>query len=206
MDIEIAQSIAQYFEYNSFVTLSMFFISLIVLILNYLTKGKTNEYFFSTERASLLNPLTYIRLFTHVLGHADWSHFANNYMKILILGPLIEEKYGSLNFLIMILITAFVTGVVNYIKGDTRLKGASNISFMLIVLSAFVNMTNNKIPLTLVLIIFFYIIDEIVNVKKDDSIAHYGHITGAICGGVFGYLCLNQNMIEILMNIKNQFF
>ena len=206
MDVEIAQNIAQYFEYNSYVTLSMFFISLIILILNSITKGKLNDCLFSTERASLLNPITYIRLFTHILGHADWSHFSNNYMKILILGPLIEEKYGSMNFLIMVLITAFVTGVVNYIKGDTRLKGASNICFMLIVLSAFVNITNNKIPLTLVLIILFYIIDEIMNVKKDDSIAHYGHLTGAICGGIFGYLCIDQNMVEILMNIKNHFF
>lgn len=206
MDVEIVQNLSQYFDYNAYVTLSMFFISLIVLILNYITKGKANEHLFSTERSSLLNPITFVRFFTHILGHADWSHFSSNYMKILILGPLIEEKYGSLNFLIMILITALVTGIVNYIKGDTRLKGASNISFMLTVLSAFVNMTNNKIPLTLVLIIIFYIIDEIVNLKKDDNIAHYGHLTGAICGGVFGYLCLNQNMVDILMSIKNQFF
>lgn len=199
-------NLMDYLDYNAYVTLTMFFISFIVLIINYITKDKANRYLFSTERASLLNPLTYIRLFTHILGHRDWSHFSNNYLKILLLGPLIEEKYGSVNFLIMILITAFVTGIVNFIKGDTRLKGASNISFMLIVLSAFVNMTNNKIPLTLILIILFYIIDEIINIKKDDDIAHYGHVTGAICGGIFGYLCINQQMVELLMNIKNQFF
>lgn len=195
-------NVFDYIDYNACVTLSMFFISLAVLFLNYITKGNANKYLFSTEKASLLNPITYIRLFTHVLGHENWKHFSNNYLKILLLGPLIEEKYGSINFLIMILITAFVTGIVNYIKGDTRLKGASNISFMLIVLSAFVNMTENKIPLTLVLIIVFYIVDEIINIKKDDDIAHYGHITGAICGGLFGFLCTNYDLFQTIINIK----
>ena len=197
--------IINYFNYNSYVTLTMFFVSLVALAIDYITKGNAVKYVFSTERASLLNPLTYIRFFTHILGHRDWQHFSNNYLKILLLGPLIEEKYGSLNFLIMILITAFVTGIVNYIKGNSRLKGASNISFMLIVLSAFVNMTENKIPLTLVLIILFYIIDEVKNIRKKDNIAHYGHITGAICGAVFGFLCINQSVVEILMSIKERF-
>ena len=202
MQIELTD----YFQYNATVTLTMFFISFIVLILNYITKGKANKYLFSTERASLLNPLTYIRFFTHILGHADWSHFSSNYLKILLLGPLIEEKYGSINFLIMILITALITGLVNFIKGNTRLVGASNIGFMLIVLSAFVNMVQNKIPLTLVLIIIFYVVDEIKDLRKKDDVAHYGHLTGAICGGIFGFLCINQNLQDVFLNIKSQIF
>ncbi len=169
-------NIMDYFQYNAVVTLTMFFISLGVLLLDKITKGKSTRRVFSTERASLLNPLTYIRLFTHILGHADWSHLSNNYLKILLLGPLIEEKYGSVNLLIMILITAFVVGIFNFIKGKEWLKGASCISFMLTVLSAFVNITENKIPITLVLIIIFYIIDEIKDLRKKDNIAHDSHL------------------------------
>ena len=169
-------NIMDYFEYNAVVTLTMFFISLVVLLLDKITKGKANRKIFSTERASLLNPLTYIRFFTHILGHSDWEHLSNNYLKILLLGPLIEEKYGSINYLIMILLTAFVVAVYNFIKGKEWLKGASCISFMLTVLSAFVNITENKIPITLVLIILFYIIDEIKKLKKDDNIAHDSHL------------------------------
>ena len=169
-------NLMDYFQYNACVTLTMFFISLIVLILDKITKGKSTRQFFSTERASLLNPLTYIKFFTHILGHADWQHLSNNYLKILLLGPLIEEKYGSLNYLIMILITAFLVALINFIKGTSWLKGASCISFMLIVLSAFVNITNNKIPLTLVLIILFYIIDELKDLRKNDNIAHDSHL------------------------------
>jgi membrane associated rhomboid family serine protease len=193
--------VLNYFDYNSYVTLTMFFISLIVLILGYITRGKSTEYLFSTSRGSLLKPRTYIRLFTHILGHSNWSHFRNNYLIILLLGPMIEEKYGWLNYLIMILITSFITGIVNFIKGSTSLRGASNISFMLIVLSAFVNVTSNKIPLTLVLVSIFYIVDEVKDIGKKDSVAHYGHITGAICGLVFGFLCLNDNLINAILNI-----
>lgn len=190
-----------YFEYNSYVTLTLFFISFIIMILGYLTRGRIINHLFSTERASLLNPSTYIRLFIHVLGHSDWRHFRNNYLIILLLGPMIEEKYGWLNYLIMILITSFITGIVNFIRGNTNLKGASNIVFMLIVLSGFVNVTSNKIPLTLVLITLFYLIDEIKDIGKNDQVAHYGHITGAICGLVFGFLCLKGSLIDIISNV-----
>ena len=114
---------------------------------------------------------------------------------------MIEEKYGWLNYLVMILITSFITGIVNYIRGNINLKGASNIVFMLIVLSGFVNVTSNRIPLTLVLITLFYLIDEIKDIGKKDQVAHYGHITGAICGLVFGFICLKGNLIDIIINV-----
>ena len=108
--------IMRYFEYNAPVTLTLFVLSLIVLILGGLTGGKSN-YLFSSERASLLNPLTWVKFFTNILGHKDYYHFSNNFLKILLLGPMIEEKYGSINLLIMILITAFVTAIINFIIG-----------------------------------------------------------------------------------------
>ena len=180
--------VLNYFDYNSYVTLTMFFISLFVLILGCVTGGKSTDYLFSTERASLLKIRTYIRFFTHILGHSNWNHFSSNYLMILLLGPMIEEKYGWINYLAMILITSFTTAIINFIRGNTRLNGASNIVFMLIVLSAFVNVTSNKIPLTLVLVTLFYIIDELKSIWAKDNIAHYGHVIGAICGFVFGFL------------------
>ena len=101
----------------------------------------------------------------------------------------------------MILITAFVVGVVNFIKGKTWLKGASSISFMLIVLSAFVNMTDKKIPLTLILIILFYIIEEIRDLRKNDDIAHDSHLVGGICGGVFGFICINESILNTVLDL-----
>ena len=178
-----------YFQYNSILILSFFFVSFAVLILKYITFGKSNDILFSSHRTSLLNPLTYIRLFTHALGHSDWKHFSNNFLYILLIGPMAEEKYGTINLLIMFLITAGVTGILNSIVGKKRILGASGIVFMLIVLSSFVNIQSGKIPITLILICIFYIVNEILDgILKKDKVSHFGHLVGAICGAVFGFI------------------
>ena len=51
---------------------------------------------FATYHSSLTNPMTYIRFFTHIFGHANLNHFLGNASFILLLGPMLEEKYGSL--------------------------------------------------------------------------------------------------------------
>ena len=181
-------NIFNYLEYNSLIILSFFFISLISLILNILTKGKSNDLFFSTYRSSLLNPLTYLRLVTHIFGHANWGHFTHNFLYILLIGPMIEEKYGSLNLLIMILITATVIGLFNSIFTRNKILGASGITFLLIVLSSFVNFSTNKIPLTFILIVLFYVVDEIRLLSAKDSVSHGSHFLGALCGFIFSYI------------------
>ena len=101
--------------FNSPVTLCFVFISLAVIILNYVTRGGSNALLFSVWHSSLLSPLTYLRMFTHVLGHSGWDHYIGNMAYILLLGPMLEEKYGSKKILAVILITAFVTGLFNFI-------------------------------------------------------------------------------------------
>lgn len=178
-----------YFQYNSILILTYFFLSVGTLILKYITLGQSNILLFSSYRSSIFNPLTYIRLFTHVLGHENWRHLSNNFVYILLIGPMLEEKYGTYNLLIMILITAFVIGIINSIFGNKRILGASGIVYMFIVMSSFVNIEAGKIPITLVLIFIFYIANEIIDgLFKEDNISHLGHIIGAICGCVLGYL------------------
>ena len=180
--------VINYLSYNSVIILSFFFISLFALILNYLTKGKSNILLFSSYRSSIFNPLTYLRLITHIFGHASWNHFMNNFLYILLIGPMIEEKYGSINLIIMILSTAVITGILNTLFSKKRILGASGIVFMLIILSSFVNITTGKIPVTLIIICIFYVVNEIISgIFKKDDISHIGHLIGAVCGFVFGF-------------------
>ena len=135
----------------------------------------------------MLNPLTYFRMVGHVFGHSDWTHFMNNFMIILLVGPMIEEKYGSINLLIRMGITAVVTAIVNMIISKEGILGASGIAFMLIILSSLVNIENGKIPITLILICLFYIVNEIITgITKKDNVSHLSHIIGAVCGGILG--------------------
>lgn len=178
-------------NYNSPVILTYTFISLAVLIAGYLTGGKSTEYAFMIYRTSVIDSMFYFRLIGHVFGHADISHFAGNFMLILLAGPMLEEKYGSKRIMLMILFTAVFTGILNTaLFPNIALYGASGIAFMFIILSPFVNVKNNSgIPVTVILVAIFYLGSEIVDgVFNKDNISQFCHVIGGICGGVFGYL------------------
>lgn len=176
-----------YLQYNSKVILTFFFISLIILFINKITNKKSNLKLFSSSRGPIFNPITYLRMFTHILGHDNWHHFRNNFLYILLIGPMVEEKYGSILLLKMILITALLTALINIIIGNKKILGSSGISFMLIILSSLANIETGKIPITLILIFFFYIATEIIDgILKKDNISHLSHIIGAITGVIFG--------------------
>ncbi len=177
-----------YFSYNSVVILSYFLICLLVLLLNHFTKGKVNQ-FFVMRKGSILNPMNYIRLLTSGLCHKDWNHFRNNFITILLIGPMLEEKYGSIPLLQMLALTTIISSAVHLVFYKNGAVGASDNVFMLIVLCSIVNITDGKIPITLVLIFFFYVADEIIKQfsKKEDHVAHDSHIVGAILGFVYGY-------------------
>lgn len=175
-------------DYNSPVVLSFAFISFIVLLLGFVTKGWTNHLFFSVYRSSLADLFGYVRLFGHVLGHANLSHYINNMMMLLLVGPMLEEKYGSKLLLEMILITAFITGLINnMLFPHTALLGASGIVFMMIVLSSVTSVKEGTIPLTLIVVVILYLGDQILaGVLSQDNISQLTHIIGGVCGGFFG--------------------
>ena len=95
-------------QYNAPVTLTFALVSLAALLLGKLTNGWTDTYLFSVWHSSLSDILTYPRFFLHVLGHVDYDHYIGNMMMILVVGPGLEEKYGSRNLLSAIVITALV--------------------------------------------------------------------------------------------------
>ena len=99
-------------QYNSPVILTFFLLSLGALFLGQYTGGWTTTHLFSVYRSSLKDPLFYIRLFGHVLGHGSWDHFLNNMLLLLVVGPPMEEKYGSLPLLKGILLTALISGIL----------------------------------------------------------------------------------------------
>ena len=178
-------------SYNSPVMLSFTILAFIVTIVGIATGGTATSLLFSTYRSSLLNPLYYVRLFTHILGHAGLSHYFGNFMYILLIGPMLEEKYGSKKLLYMILFTAGITGIINSIFfPNVMLCGASGIVFMLILLSSFAGAKEKEgIPLTVILVAVLYLGNEILNgIFSNDDISQLAHLIGGACGGIFGYL------------------
>lgn len=175
------------FSYNSPVILTFSLLSLAVLLLASVTDGRSNTLLFSVYRFRLTDLPGYLRLFLHVLGHSGYDHLASNICMILVVGPMVEEKYGSRNMLIAITGTAFVTGIVHIITSSAVMLGASGIVFMLILMASITNFRGGYIPLTLVAVAVIYIGSEFASgVRLDDNIAHMVHIVGGMMGIVWG--------------------
>ncbi len=150
-------------------------------------------YPFGTAMMDLYNPLTYFRLFSHALGHAGWEHLVGNFTFILLLGPILEEKYGSKMTITMIFITAFSTGLLNAFFFQSGLLGASGIVFMMILLVSFTNAKRGTIPLTFILIALLFLGKEVYSaVFVNNQTSEFAHIIGGLFGGFFGYMMHNM--------------
>ena len=183
-------------SFNSPVILTFTLLCFAALVLSWITNGNTNLLLFSVYRSSLLNPLTYVRFVGHVLGHANWEHFLGNMMLLLVVGPLLEEKYGSSNILFVILTTALVTGLINFIFfPHVQLLGASGVVFAFILLSPFTGVKEGTIPITLILVALMYIGQQVYDgLFIQDNVANLTHIIGGVIGALLGFIMHKNKM------------
>ena len=174
---------------NAPVILSFAGICLVVYVLDILTAGVSTSQFFCVYRSSFANPMTYIRCITHVFGHANLEHLMSNMLLFLVLGAGLEEKYGGKNIALMMLLTAFFSGLANILFfPDVATLGASGIVFAMILLSSITETEEGKIPLTFLLVAALYIGREIYDgIFAADNVSQFSHIIGGIMGSLFGF-------------------
>jgi membrane associated rhomboid family serine protease len=111
----------------------------------------------------------------------------NNFSLILLIGPMLEESYGSRSLLFMIIITALVTGVLNVLFFTSSLMGASGVVFMMILLASFTNFNKGEIPLTFILVLVLYLGSQLLDSFRNDNISQFAHVVGGFCGSLFGF-------------------
>lgn len=175
--------------FNSPIVLGFVITCFVVMVINFLSFGKSTPLLFTTYHSPLNEPLTYVRLFTHVLGHGNWEHYVGNMMYILLLGPMLEEKYGSKRILQVIIVTALVTGLINYLVfWKVALCGASGVCFAFILLSSFTSFKEGELPLTVILVAGIFLGQQVYDgIMIKDNISNMAHIFGGIVGGVIGF-------------------
>jgi GlpG protein len=175
---------------NSPVVIGMVTICFVVMLINYITGGKAVEYVFMTFRSPISSPMTWIRSITHVFGHSGWDHLIGNMSYILLIGPLLEEKYGSKVMIEVILITAIITSILNgLLFPNIGLCGASGVVFAFILLSSFTGFKEGEIPLTFIMVAVFFLGQQVYEgIVVDDNISNSAHIIGGIVGGFCGYI------------------
>lgn len=179
-------------SYNSPVILTYSLICLIVLSICQILPDNFSNLFVLRGGFNWSSIEDYFGLFSYVFGHKTWDHFLGNISFILLIGPVLEEKYGSRQMVGLIFLTAIISALVNVAFFGNNIIGASGIVFMMILLSSFTGMHEGEIPLTFILIFIIYIGKEIMASFHDDHISQYAHIIGGICGGFFGFY-LNKN-------------
>jgi membrane associated rhomboid family serine protease len=177
-------------KYNAPTVLSFALLCALVLLLSQtIFRGLASNWFMVPGRGRF-NPgsvRNWICIITHIAGHASWSHLINNFSLILLIGPMLEESYGSQSLLFMIIITALVTGVLNVLFFTSSLMGASGVVFMMILLASFTNFTKGEIPLTFILVLVLYLGSQLLDSFRNDNISQFAHVVGGFCGSLFGF-------------------
>ncbi|MCL2248766.1 MAG: rhomboid family intramembrane serine protease [Oscillospiraceae bacterium] len=176
-------------DFNAPVILWLTVIALAVVVVDFFTGGLMIS-LFASRRTSWVDPMQYLRLFTHIFVHGDLAHYVGNFMMILAIGPMVEEKYGSRNLVWFIAITTFITGLANILLFPAvATVGASGIVFMLILLASFTNIRQGRLPITVPLVAVLYLGNEILTgIFTVDNISQLSHIIGGLCGAVAGGL------------------
>lgn len=173
---------------NAPVTITFSLVCFIMTILGMITGGAINILFGTSS---------IIGIICHVFVHGGgWEHMTGNVMMLLILGPLLEEKYGSRRLIQMIFINAVTTGILlHFFMPSVSVTGASGIVFMMVLLASFTgNTANGMIPITAILVGVLYLGQEIWDMLFTiDSISHGAHILGGITGTVFGFVINKKN-------------
>ncbi len=178
-------------KYNAPVVLTFSLICLAVLLLAvFFGTSFVQSGFAVPGRASFSarDPFDWLRIFIHPFGHAGWDHLLGNLSIILLVGPMLEEKHGGKALLLMMVITALVTGLLNVLLFNTGLMGASGVAFMMILLSSFVNRSSGDIPLSFLLVAAIFLGKELFQIGTTAYVSQFAHLIGGTMGAVFGFV------------------
>lgn len=175
-------------SYNAPVVLTFSLLCGLVLLINLLTNNALQPVVALHPHFDVGNPLHYLTLFTCAIGHESPAHLLNNMAFFLLLGPILEEKYGSKKLLLFMAVTALATSLLQLLLFNSGLWGASGLVFMFIMLASMVNVRSGELPLSFVLVATLFLGKELYQSFADDQISQFAHILGGICGSIFGWI------------------
>lgn len=172
--------------FNAPVTLSFFFLA---------SLGMVGVIFFPMQVLPVMAARGPLELsVAYVLGvciypfaHADWLHFVSNFSIILLIGPVLEEKYSSRFLFFSLALTSIAIGVIHTLLFDDGIIGASGLVFFAIMLVSMTNFKKGEIPMSLILVALLYLGKEVAGLFEEDQVSQFGHILGGVCGTLVGY-------------------
>lgn len=133
------------------------------------------------------NPLWYPSLIGYTMGHVSINHLVGNISLFLLLGHIIEKRYGSRKMFFMLTSTGAITALIHIALFDHKLIGASGLVFMMIVLSSLIDIRAKEVPISFIMIVLLFIGKEVVESFESDAVSQFAHIFGGVMGAFFGY-------------------
>lgn len=176
-------------RYNAPVVLTFSLFAIAILLLSSTLMPRLNYQYFATGGSMHWGSIAdWFRLFSHILGHSSWAQLTSHLAFVLLLGPLLEARYGSGRMLVLLLVTALAAGLINLLLFKAGLMGASGIVFMLILLAAMVDIRAGNLPLTFVLLAIIFLGHEIMLTFRDNDLAQMAQLLGGGVGAGVGLL------------------
>lgn len=183
-------------SYDAPVTLTFSLISLLVFIIfQVILKSKNGIITIGAPTMSggespfvFANPLCYFRMIIHVFSAETFAVLISNLMILLLLGPVLEEYYGSVIVGIMMIVSALLSGVLNACFCKHSATGSESIVFMLILLNGFISVNKKKIPLASVFVLILFIVGQCKNGVSDGLIIMITNIAGGLCGSLLAFM------------------
>jgi len=169
-------------HYNAPFTLTLGLACVLASVALMLTGGRAAN-LFSVWGGSWLEPLFYVRPFLHILGHGSLEHLFYNLTLLLLLGPLLEEKYGWPRLALLTVATALITALPMLFLLPGQLMGASGVIFAMIILSSYTRSQKGTLPLTFLLVCLVFLGQEIYRgFTQSDQVAQFAHLLGGLVG------------------------
>ena len=149
------------------------------------------------------NPIHYLGMILHIFGNASFPQLFVNSLIILILGTILEERYGSSVLALMAGICALVSGVLTSCLSTAPVSGATDIAFMMIILASLMTLTKKKVLCTWLLAFILYLSYRLYVCTASPALSSQGSafllflknnlstfvsLAGGVCGSLFGFL------------------
>ena len=124
------------------------------------------------------------RLVLYIFAHSGWPHLCNNSALFLIVGTGLERRFGSVGLEKVIVLSAVGVGLMNFALSSTALVGASGVVFAFIFLRASLDATAGEVPVSFLLVGFFWSAKELMSTEA--NVSHAAHLAGGVVGAALG--------------------
>jgi len=152
------------------------------LLLASATKAGGDNPFIASSVAS------YLRTILYVLGGTGIIPVLYNLTFILLLGPSLEEHYGSVLIGVCYFITAVFAGVLNACFCKTSLQGCACLVMMVIFLNALMNIYKQKLPVSSFLVLIISIVIITLSGKDSGVAVIFINIVAGLCSALIAFI------------------